>query len=241
MSWPAAFEHLRQRDGPRRALDRHWWNLGHRQAPPGRSDRVALPGVRLLPGKDRVPGLAPLRPADDARHGDFGHGVAPLRQTSTTCRCHFRTPGPETHRHAGFRSCAHHPFSIPQLTASSLILVRGMGAGLIRAYATRDGRAETAHIPQPGRQSRNVVAGGPAGAARAAALRCRLVGDGARSRTQIRAICTPTVTATSALGRADAAAVATAGAVRLRHARPGHSAGRARSSIRCCAASAAGT
>jgi len=29
-------------------------------------------------------------------------------------------------------------------------------------------------------------------------MRCRLVGDGARSRAQIRAICTATVTATSA-------------------------------------------
>jgi len=47
-------------------------------------------------------------------------------------------------------------------------------------------------------RSRCVIGSGRGWARSPAALRCRLVGDGARSRAQIRAICTPAVTATSA-------------------------------------------
>jgi hypothetical protein len=62
----AALEDVDQRSRPVRAGQRgRRVDLDHRQAPPGRRDGVALPGVRLLAVSQLVDALLPARPIGD--------------------------------------------------------------------------------------------------------------------------------------------------------------------------------
>lgn len=72
----AALEHLQQRDWPVLAGQRdRRIHLDHRQPPPGRRDRVAFPGVGLLPHQQLVQLCLPAGPVGHLRHrcGTLGY------------------------------------------------------------------------------------------------------------------------------------------------------------------------
>src|SRR5207249_4566732 len=78
--------------------------LDHRQPPPGRGDRVALTGVRLLADQQFLARRLPGGQVDDWRlAGRGGHGCPPLsrlvRSRAPWGACQFETThGAETHR-----------------------------------------------------------------------------------------------------------------------------------------------